>query len=76
MVTAYVLLLLIPLFIGIAELSLHGGPFFLFRNAGAAAGNSQDLKEDQGPGQVHDAANPTAKPSPSATPTPSPSKTN
>jgi hypothetical protein len=76
MVIAYVLLLLIPLFIGITELALHGGPFFLFRNAGAAAGNSQNLNEDQGPGQVHDAAKQTAKPSPSATPTPSPSKTN
>jgi hypothetical protein len=76
MVVAYVLLLLIPLFVGITELALHGGPFFLFRNAGAAAGNSQDLNEDQGPGQINDVTNPTAKPSSPATPTPSPSKTN
>jgi hypothetical protein len=55
---------------------MHGGPFFLFRNAGAAAGNSQDLNEDQGPGQINDVTNPTAKPSSPATPTPSPSKTN
>jgi hypothetical protein len=73
MVIAYVLLLLIPLFIGITELSLHGGPFFLFRNAGAAAGNSQDLNENQGPGQVdapgahHSTPKPTATPSPSKT---------
>ena len=53
---------------------MHGGPFFLFRNAGAAAGNSQDLNEDQGPGQT-DVPEHTAT-RPQATPTPSPSKTN
>jgi hypothetical protein len=73
MVVAYVLLLLIPLSIGITELVLHGGPFFLFRNAGAAAGNSQDLNENQGPGQPdapgapHSTTKPTASPSPSKT---------
>jgi hypothetical protein len=76
MVIAYVLLLLIPLFIGIAELTLHGGPFFLFRNAGAAAGNSQDFNEDQGPGQVNAPGAPHSTTKPTASPSPSPSKTN
>ena len=36
---------------GAAEVALHGFSFFLFRNAGAGAGNSHDLNENQGPGQ-------------------------
>ncbi|HEX6855670.1 MAG TPA: hypothetical protein VF204_10270, partial [Streptosporangiaceae bacterium] len=52
---------------GASEIGLHGLKFFLFRNAGAGAGNSQDLNEDQGPGQAnapgahHDPVNPPAK---------------
>ena len=30
-----------------------GFAFFVFRNAGAGAGNPQNLGEDQGPGQLH-----------------------
>ena len=46
---------------------MHGLKFFLFRNTGAGAGNSQDLEENQGPGQPdapgahHDPVNPPAK---------------
>ena len=36
---------------GSTEIALNGLPFFFFRNAGAGAGNSQHLNEDQGPGQ-------------------------
>ncbi len=36
---------------GAVEIKLHGFSFFLFRNAGAGAGNSGDLEENQGPGQ-------------------------
>jgi hypothetical protein len=74
MIFAYVALLLIPLFVGITELALHGFPFFVFRNAGAAAGNPQQLEENQGPGQANDV---TAHHStPPATPKPTPGKTN
>ena len=52
---------------GASEVGLHGLKFFLFRNTGAGAGNSQDLEENQGPGQAnapgahHDPVNPPAK---------------
>ena len=52
---------------GASEVGMHGLKFFLFRNAGAGAGNSQDLDENQGPGQPdapgahHDPVNPPAK---------------
>jgi hypothetical protein len=36
---------------GTTEIALHGLPFYFFRNAGAGGGNSQDLDENQGPGQ-------------------------
>ena len=36
---------------GAVEVKLHGISFFLFRNAGAGAGNSGNLDENQGPGQ-------------------------
>ena len=73
MIFAYVALLLIPFIAGVTEVGLHGLPFFLFRNAGAAAGNSQNLNEDQGPDQSdapgahHSTPKPTATPSPSKT---------
>jgi hypothetical protein len=53
--------------VGGTEIGLHGLKFFLFRNTGAGAGNSQDLEENQGPGQTdapgahHDPVNPPAK---------------
>ena len=46
-----VLVALVGVIGGATEISLHGFSFFLFRNAGAGAGNSQNLEEDQGPGQ-------------------------
>ena len=52
---------------GASEVGMHGLKFFLFRNAGAGAGNGQDLDENQGPGQPdapgahHDPVNPPAK---------------
>src|SRR6266542_3880106 len=36
---------------GTTEIALHGFSFFVFRNAGAGAGNSRNLEENQGPGQ-------------------------
>jgi len=36
---------------GTTEIALHGFSFFVFRNAGAGAGNSHNLDENQGPGQ-------------------------
>ena len=48
---AFVVLSLVGVTSGAVELKLHGLSFFLFRNAGAGAGNSGDLQENQGPGQ-------------------------
>jgi hypothetical protein len=76
MIFAMVSLVLLGLICAGVEVGLHGLPFFFFRNAGAAAGNSGNLKEDQGPGQSdapgaqHSSAPGTPKP------TPTPSKTN
>jgi hypothetical protein len=74
-VFAYIALLLIPLFVGITEVALHGGPFFLFRNNGAGAGNSKDTTDEQ---FLHPSATPAANnnANPGSTPTPTPSKTN
>jgi len=76
MVFAYVMLLLIPLFVGIGELAVHGFPFFVFRNPGAAAGCGCETTDNQ---FLHPkatpAANTNAKQSTPA-PTPTPSKTN
>lgn len=49
--TAFVVLSLVGVTSGAAEIKLHGLSFFLFRNTGAGAGNSRDLNENQGPGQ-------------------------
>jgi len=46
-----VALVLVGVACGSTEIALNGLPFFFFRNAGAGAGNSQHLNEDQGPGQ-------------------------
>jgi hypothetical protein len=48
---AFVVLSLTGVTTGAVELTLHGFSFFLFRNTAAGAGNSQNLTEDQGPGQ-------------------------
>jgi hypothetical protein len=75
MVFAYVMLLLIPLFVGIAETGVHGLPFFIFRSSAAGAGNSTDTGDEQ---FLHPSATPaanTAKPS-TPKPTPTPTKTN
>jgi hypothetical protein len=76
MVFAYLMLLLIPLFVGIAEVGVHGIPFFTFRDADAGAGNSTDLQDND---FLHPATTPAAdnnaKPS-TPKPTPTPSNTN
>lgn len=51
MAAALVVALTVGLISGATEIALHGFSFFMFRNAGAGAGNSQDLEENQGPGQ-------------------------
>ena len=53
-VAATVVLCLIGIGASVADIEISGGgvEFFLFRNSGAGAGNSQDLSENQGPGQV------------------------
>jgi len=74
MVFAYVMLLLIPLTFGIAEIAVHGGPFFVFRNNGAGAGNPSDTTDQQ---FLHPSSSPTASNnSNQGSPAPTPSKTN
>jgi hypothetical protein len=74
MVFAYVMLLLIPLTFGIAEIAVHGGPFFVFRNNVAGAGNASDTTDDQ---FLHPSPSPTASNnSNQGSPAPTPSKTN
>jgi hypothetical protein len=51
MVAAFVAVSVVGVVAGSAEIARHGVPFFMFRNTGAGAGNSQDLNENQGPGQ-------------------------
>jgi hypothetical protein len=51
MTAALAVMLLFGATTGAVELNLHGLSFFLFRNSGAGAGNSQNLTENQGPGQ-------------------------
>jgi hypothetical protein len=48
---AFVALFLVGAITGAVEIDVHGFSFFLFRNAGAGAGNAHDLNENQGPGQ-------------------------
>jgi hypothetical protein len=68
--------IVISLIVAIVDMATinHGGlKFFLFRNAGAGAGNAQDLDEDQGPGQAdapgaHKAAAVQKAPTKAATP--------
>jgi hypothetical protein len=51
MVAALVAFLLVGIVTSATEIATNGFSFFMFRNAGAGAGNSQDLNENQGPGQ-------------------------
>lgn len=51
MIAAMVVLFLVGIASAATEVGLHGFSFFAFRNAGAGAGNSRNLNEDQGPGQ-------------------------
>jgi hypothetical protein len=51
MVAALVVLFMIGVTSAVTEMGLHGLSFFVFRNAGAGAGNSRNLNENQGPGQ-------------------------
>jgi len=80
MVFAYVMLLLIPLFVGIAETAVHGLPFFVFRNTDAGAGNGTDQSDDQflhpSAKQAADNGAQQSTPKPTPTPTPTPTKTN
>jgi hypothetical protein len=74
MVFAYVMLLLIPLSIGIADLAVHGFAFFVFRDDGAGAGNPTGEIDQQ---FLHPSPSPTASNhSNQGSPTPAPSKTN
>jgi hypothetical protein len=50
-VIALVAVFLVGAVSGTTEIALHGFSFFVFRNAGAGAGNSRNLDENQGPGQ-------------------------
>jgi hypothetical protein len=78
-VFAYVMLLLIPLFVGIVETGIHGGlAFFVFRNADAGAGNPTDTSDED---FLHPSAKPAAdngaqQSAPKPTPTSTPAKTN
>jgi hypothetical protein len=76
MIFAFIALALFALTVSAVKIAQNGFAFFLFRNAGAGAGNAQNLNEDQGPGQpdapgTHHGGTPS-----SPTPAPSPSKTN
>jgi hypothetical protein len=76
MVFAYVMLLLIPLFAGIAETGVHGLPFFIFRSGAAGAGNSTDKSDEQ---FLHPSAKQAADDGAQQStpkPTPTPTKTN
>jgi hypothetical protein len=59
MAAALAVLFLVGVTSAATEIGLHGLSFFVFRNTGAGAGNSQNLNEDQGPGQpgAHHKAN-------------------
>jgi len=52
MVAALVVLSVIGVASAATEILLHGLSFFVFRNAGAGAGNARNLNENQGPGQA------------------------
>ncbi len=51
MIAALVILTLVGVVGAATEIGLHGLSFFVFRNAGAGAGNARNLNENQGPGQ-------------------------
>jgi hypothetical protein len=71
MVALLVVMFMVGMTSAVTEIGMHGFSFFVFRNAGAGAGNSHDFEENQGPGQPdapgahHKAqAKPHAKPHP------------
>jgi len=76
MIVAFVGLVLLGLTISAVKIAQTGLSFFLFRNAGAGAGNSQNLNEDQGPGQPSAPGAQHSAPPSTPKPTPTPSKTN
>jgi hypothetical protein len=70
---ATIVISLIVAIADIAGINKGGLKFFLFRNAGAGAGNAQDFEENQGPGQpdapgAHKAAAVQQAPTKAATP--------
>jgi hypothetical protein len=78
-VFAYVMLLLIPLFVGIVETGIHGGlAFFVFRNADAGAGNSTDTTDEEflHPSAKQAADDGAQQSAPTPTSIPTPTKTN
>ena len=75
MIFAFVALALLGIITASVQIAQNGLAFFLFRNAGAGAGNAQNLNENQGPGQPDaPGAHHSAKPGTPKNPTPS--KTN
>jgi len=76
MIFAFVTLLVLGLTVSAVRIAQTGFAFFLFRNTGAGAGNSQDLKENQGPGQPSAPGAQHSAPPSTPKPTPTPSKTN
>jgi hypothetical protein len=52
MIAALVVLSVIGAASAATEIGLHGLSFFVFRNAGAGAGNARNFEENQGPGQA------------------------
>jgi hypothetical protein len=76
---ATIVISLIVSIIDVTAINRGGLRFFVFRNAGAGAGNGQDLDDPQGPGQpdapgAHKAAAVQTAPTKAATPTPSASQ--
>jgi hypothetical protein len=51
MIFAFITLALLGIILSSVQIAKNGFAFFVFRNTGAGAGNSQNLNENQGPGQ-------------------------
>jgi hypothetical protein len=76
MIFAFLALTMLGLTLSAVQIAQNGLAFFVFRNTGAGAGNSQNLNEDQGPGQPDAPGTHHGKPSTPSSPKPTPSKTN
>lgn len=76
MIAAFIGLALIGLTVSATQIAKNSFAFFVFRNAGAGAGNPQNLNEDQGPGQPKAPGSHHPKPTTPGSPTPAPSTTN